>query len=275
MLQNSGVKKVCVPLWRAAVVVHPPALAALVSPGSPGPMSCLATAAHTLALSRTSVRCVRRSSPAAITCPNTQRSTAAPDPTGLSELLCDSQLAPKICPASIPAPPAGAPELRTLWSSVDSSDEIWEPAAVSSAFLPSFLSSLPFICHIERRASSGNRPISWPSFVALEAAYRRELKKGCFHLVFTRIPRCIRGQKTARNRRKPLWGDVKVFVVRTWRQPGPRLTLLPISPPLSRSVAATVPRWADFDTEVEVPTLPSASQRWISPPEGGVDGAVV
>lgn len=93
---------------------YPPALAAPVSPGSPGPMSCPATAAHTLASSPTSVRCVRRSSPAAITCPNTQRSTAAPDPTGLSELRCDSQPAPKICPASIPAPPPrGAPELRT------------------------------------------------------------------------------------------------------------------------------------------------------------------
>lgn len=96
------------------MVIHLPALAAPVSPGSPGPMSCLVTAAHTLALSRTSVRCVRRSSPAAITCPSTQRSTAAPDPTGLSELLFDSQLAPKMCPASIPAPSAGAPELRTL-----------------------------------------------------------------------------------------------------------------------------------------------------------------
>lgn len=105
---------VCVASLSAAVVVHPPALAAPVSPGSPGPMSCPVTAAHTLASSRTSVRCVRRSSPAAITCPNTQRSTAAPDPTGLSELLCDSQLAPKICPASILAPSAGAPELRTL-----------------------------------------------------------------------------------------------------------------------------------------------------------------
>lgn len=98
----------------AAVVLHPPALSAPVSPGSPGPMSCPATAAHTLASSPTSVRCVRRSSPAAITCPNTQRSTAAPDPTGLSELLCDAQLAPKTCPASILAPSAGAPELRTL-----------------------------------------------------------------------------------------------------------------------------------------------------------------
>lgn len=169
----------------AAVVIRPPAL---VSPGSPGPMSCLATAALTLALSRTSVRCVRRSSPAAITCPNTRRSIAAPDPAGLSELPCDSQLAPKICPASILAPSSGCSRTQdSSRSSVDLSDEIWEPAAVSSAFLPCFLSSLPFICQSRTgwRASSGKCLISWPSHTPVKGGVqevdRNGLLSSCLH----------------------------------------------------------------------------------------------
>lgn len=67
--------------------LHPPAF---LSSGSPGLTSCLVTAALTLASSRTSARCARRSSPAATTCPNTRRSTAAPGPAELSEPLCDT-----------------------------------------------------------------------------------------------------------------------------------------------------------------------------------------
>lgn len=62
----------------------------LVSPGSPAPTNCLVTAALTRASSLTSAHCVRRSLPAATTSPNTQRSTAAPGPAGLSEPPCDT-----------------------------------------------------------------------------------------------------------------------------------------------------------------------------------------
>lgn len=75
-----------------------------VSPGSPDQTNCPVTAALTLASSRTSAHCARRSSPAAITYPNTRRSTAAPGPAGLSEPTCDTFSWPTTCP--VPTHPA-------------------------------------------------------------------------------------------------------------------------------------------------------------------------
>lgn len=49
----------------------------VLSPGSPGRTSCPDTGGPTRGSSRTSVKCVRRSLPAATTCPNTSKSTGS------------------------------------------------------------------------------------------------------------------------------------------------------------------------------------------------------
>lgn len=123
----------------------------LLSQGSLGLMSCPVTAALTPASSHTSVHFARRSSPAATTCPNTPRSTAAPGPAGLSEPRCDTFRTPKtlLTPTSLPQfwPGHSGNSLRTFGAPLAGlSEDSGGQAAVLSpqCSLLSFLFSVPF-----------------------------------------------------------------------------------------------------------------------------------